>query len=334
MERVMFVEILNRRGVVEQRIRVDSLPATIGRAYTNDVILSDKHICPEHMRVFLDEDGTPVAEDLNSINGIYSNKSRERSSRIKIHPDTVVRAGQTTLRFRWRDHKVPPAEVDRARVRRFFRPFNNKYVTGGIFLLSVFAIMLSIFLDTYSKFEFSDFLENIVPMIILFAVWAGFWSFINRLVSHSFRFLLHLAMAGAMVTGIIVYDIVFDYAAFLFTLPPYFDMVRLVGYAFLFAVLLFGHLSVITPSSPAKRVIASILIAFGIFGMFGLIDHLEKSEYSSGLQFSSDLKPVDKKWLSKVSTEEFFGGIEKIKEEIDEIARKEKEEKKEEREAK
>jgi pSer/pThr/pTyr-binding forkhead associated (FHA) protein len=334
MERVMFIEILNRRGAVEERIRVDSLPVTIGRAYTNDVILSDKHICPEHMRVFLDENGTPVAEDLNSRNGIYRNKPRERASRIEIHPDTVVRAGQTTLRFRWSDHGVPPAEVDRAGVRRFFGAFNNRYAAGGVFLLSAVAIMLSIFLETYSKFEFSDLLENIVPMIILFAVWAGFWSFVNRLVSHSFRFLPHLALAGVMVTGIIVYAAAFEYAAFLLSLPLYFDVVELSGYAFLFAVLLFGHLSIITPSSPAKRVIASILIAVGLFGTFGLIAHLESSEFSGGLQFSSDLKPVNKRWLSKVSTEEFFGGLGEIREEIDEIARKEKEKREEEREAK
>jgi hypothetical protein len=47
MEPLTFVEILDKRGHVMQRLRVERLPATIGRAYTNDVILDDPFVSAE-----------------------------------------------------------------------------------------------------------------------------------------------------------------------------------------------------------------------------------------------------------------------------------------------
>ena len=61
MEKIIFVELLDRREHLQQRFRIESFPLTIGRAYTNDIILEDRHVSPEHVRIRLDEDGKLVA---------------------------------------------------------------------------------------------------------------------------------------------------------------------------------------------------------------------------------------------------------------------------------
>ena len=45
MERVVYVEIFDKRGGVKERIRLDAFPATIGRAYTNSVLLLMISMC-------------------------------------------------------------------------------------------------------------------------------------------------------------------------------------------------------------------------------------------------------------------------------------------------
>ncbi len=42
MGKIAFVEILDRRGNVRERVRVDSFPATVGRGYGNAVIVDDR----------------------------------------------------------------------------------------------------------------------------------------------------------------------------------------------------------------------------------------------------------------------------------------------------
>lgn len=326
----MFVEIIGRRGTVESIVRVDSLPVTVGRAYTNDVILGDKFVCPDHFRVILDENGDLVAEDLGSVNGIYEGRKLRRSSWIKLGPDTLVRAGHTTLRFRWRDHEVPPAAAESSGARKLLRPFSNSAAALGVFLLGIAVLLGDWFFGSYSGFEFSDMLENVSLMVVVFALWAGFWAFVNRIVSHSFRFLQHLALTSAVVIAMIVIYVVFEYFTFLLSPVGSFAIVEVAGYAVLFAVLLFGHFSIITPSYVVKRVVASVLITAGIFGTFGLEGYLEESDFSTKMDYSRTLKPVDKKWLRKVASEEFFSGLVDLKKEIDGMAsekRREKEEK-------
>jgi pSer/pThr/pTyr-binding forkhead associated (FHA) protein len=48
MERVIFVEVLDRRGRVAERAAVDQLPFRIGRGYDCDLILDDPHVDALH----------------------------------------------------------------------------------------------------------------------------------------------------------------------------------------------------------------------------------------------------------------------------------------------
>src|SRR5690606_23682810 len=67
---MMWIEVLNREGDVVARERIPADEARIGRAFDNDVVLSDPHVAPHHLRVSRAGDGTLVAEDLGTINGL------------------------------------------------------------------------------------------------------------------------------------------------------------------------------------------------------------------------------------------------------------------------
>ena len=52
-----YLEVLDHKGRVSQRFPVQSLPLTLGRAYTNHVIVDDPFVCPEHLTIGYDENG-------------------------------------------------------------------------------------------------------------------------------------------------------------------------------------------------------------------------------------------------------------------------------------
>ncbi|MGH7644337.1 MAG: FHA domain-containing protein, partial [Gemmatimonadales bacterium] len=111
---VIFVEVLDRRGHVAARARLEALPAIVGRGYDCAVILDDRYISPEHVRIARDDTGALWAEDLGSTNGVYDAVSGERLSRVALRPGLELRIGRTVVRFGFADQAVPPALPDPA----------------------------------------------------------------------------------------------------------------------------------------------------------------------------------------------------------------------------
>ncbi len=317
MERVVFVEVLDRRGRVRLRLRLDSYPATIGRAYTNSIILDDKRVCPEHVRIARDDDGTLFAEDLGSVNGMYQYDPLQRLQRIEVRPDTHIRIGHTVLRFRDAEFSVAPTLAEQTEWRRLPRLIENSYTAVGIFLLCLGVLLLDFYLGSYERITPANVLGVFFATLVLFTVWAGIWSFVNRLLTYRFRFLSHVALAGVVLVLYTVVAASVEYYEFLYEPGAVADGLELTMLTLLFFLLLFGHLSIIASLSLRKRTIASLLVAVGIFGTIGFMTYLEQTEFSHAIASPARLKPVGKNALTPVSADAFFSDLETIKLKID-----------------
>ena len=69
---MIWVEILSRHRDIAARFRIAAPEARIGRGYDNDVIIDDPYVAAQHLRVFRDEAGQLVAEDLGSATARFS----------------------------------------------------------------------------------------------------------------------------------------------------------------------------------------------------------------------------------------------------------------------
>ena len=84
MAPVAFLEVLDGRDHVVQRVGVAEFPVTVGRAYTNQLILDDPYVCPAHAVIECDEQGAVRVRDLGSVNGLYHRHGPERSDRFAL----------------------------------------------------------------------------------------------------------------------------------------------------------------------------------------------------------------------------------------------------------
>ena len=100
MERLAWLEILDRHGDVSSRHSVHAWPLKIGRAYTNDIVLDDPQIAAHHVEIRPAEDGNYHAVDLGSLNGILNKNSKLNQAEALISADDVLRIGQTQIRIR------------------------------------------------------------------------------------------------------------------------------------------------------------------------------------------------------------------------------------------
>jgi hypothetical protein len=328
MGKIVFAEILDRRGHLRERVRIDSFPATVGRSYANAVIVDDPLVSAEHLRLSLDGEGGILVEDLNTVNGTRLSNSRERIERhtVAAGGEAVIRIGQTVLRFRGDDFAFKPAASSRSLFGPFGRIIENGAIAIGIFIAGFGAIVLAFAQEIEKKVIWSDLTSMSLVLLVVFAVWTGFWSFLSRLVVHSFRFMAHLAISGIASLLFLVVFTGIEYFEFMTAAPAATLFARFGGFVVIFSVLLYSHLSAMSDLARRKRMLSSALISTGILGIVLLIHFTKSNEFSNELRFSSVMKPVDPKWVRAVESNEFFEDLEKLKSKIDARARKDRKE--------
>ncbi|HEY2921351.1 MAG TPA: FHA domain-containing protein, partial [Candidatus Binatia bacterium] len=80
-----YVEVLDAKGNVTERVPVDSFPVQVGRAYSNQVVINDPYVCPVHLAIERDEDDRLIARDLDSVNGLCSGVDSDRVPVLELH---------------------------------------------------------------------------------------------------------------------------------------------------------------------------------------------------------------------------------------------------------
>jgi hypothetical protein len=321
VERVIYVETLSRRGRVVSRSRLSSFPATIGRAYSNDIIVDDKFVCPQHLRVSCDGNGEIRVEDLESVNGLYLLEPLNRVSSANILPEEQVCIGDTVIRFRGSEYEVEPSAVARTGKTAFPGIIERRWSAGMIFLACFVWMVSGDYLENFERITVARELGNILLMISLFAVWAGIWALINRLITHAFNFLPHMAVTGIASAGLSALMVANGYYAFMFSPSWLQEFVQVLVIACIPALLLYGHMRIISTIARIRCIVTSTLLALCILSFAGVIQYNEHTTYSYAMKFASDLKPVGDRWIRDTAPDEFFKEALKLKEKVDALAK-------------
>src|SRR5678815_2804630 len=116
-----YIEVLDSKGNVLERRPIDSFPIHIGRAYNNEVVIDDPYVCPAHVAIELDDRGSLIARDLNSVNGLRLGSGRKkRLPMLALNSGSQFQIGHTILRYRSFDHALAPTLLDRENGTSFF----------------------------------------------------------------------------------------------------------------------------------------------------------------------------------------------------------------------
>src|SRR6202048_5276233 len=115
---MIWIEILSRHRDITARFRIAVPEACIGRGYDNDVIVDDPYVAARHLRIFRDETGQLVAEDMGSVNGTFLDGGNSRLARIMIDGGHPIRIGRTYLRICEFSHVVGGERIVRPERRR------------------------------------------------------------------------------------------------------------------------------------------------------------------------------------------------------------------------
>lgn len=262
---VIFVEVLDHRGRVARRQRYDTFPVHLGRAYTNEVILDDRTVCPAHARIDLREDGALQIEDLGSVNGMRLPGARSRVVTVPVATGVTVRLGRAAVRVCTPDHPVPPAlrEAD-ASLTRIVEGMSTGGVLGVI--AAAMAVLVADFgVSTTDASAVTSTLEFAFGVTIGLGFWAAAWATIGRLAGRRFRYLKHLAWVAGGAAGLAVLARVSRYTDFVF--PNADGLAAIIGIAgaALAGTILYGHFAIADVMRRRTRLITVGAVAVAAF---------------------------------------------------------------------
>jgi hypothetical protein len=307
---MIWVEILSRHRDIASRFRFPGPEVSIGRGYDNDVIVDDPYVAARHLRVFFDEAGRLVAEDLGSTNGTFLDGSKKRLPRILVDGQHPIRIGQTFLRFREPGHAVEPERVapERSGVAPVAAALGLAVAVLGLEAISVW----------FSQVAEPRALNYLTPMLsasVVVLLWVGMWALLSRIFAGRAHFVRNLLIALSGVFAVSFYGELAKYLAFgwTFSFPATYEYVA-VWIAV--AVVCFLHLREVGHTRlwfKGGAVAALLIISVSV-------QTLQRSQAlsDSGRQITLHiLMPPSLRAVPYRSEADFFGRVEKLKATLD-----------------
>ena len=314
MAAVMWIEVLSREGHVFARERIAAEEARVGRAFDNDVVVDDPHVAPHHLRVFRGEDGELVAEDLGSVNGLYTEHGSRRLARITLAKEPGLRIGRTVLRVHDAAHAVAP-EKPLAPPRA-----HAKWALGvatGLFGL----ILLLNWLALTSQPSVNVVVLPLLALATLVAVWSGIWAVLSRVFAGQAQFMVQLRIALTACLALVVWDQIAETLSFSLAWRDIVEYQGLGAWAIL-AATCYAHLKSIGPRH--LRAAMGIIVALIATGA-GLqyVGRDETRKLMGERATLGDLRPPSFRMVPTTSTDEFLRRAEETKRRVDQARLKE-----------
>ncbi len=316
-----YIEILDGKGNVIERHGVEAFPVNIGRAYTNQVIVSDPYVCPMHLTIASDEQGRLAARDLDSVNGLRDGVRGERVTRLEIHSGTQFRIGHSLLRYCSVDHPLAPAAVDRiAKGSRLTSP----YAAVAAAALALAVLCAESFLSSVERVTAINIVSEPLPIIATMLGWAGLWALASRLIVSHFSFAPHLTIVCAAFLTMSILGVISEWSEFFFPAIPIQWLAGLLGYGLVLAGLVYGHLGFASALRRRARLWAALAVSVAVVGMNTISYFAARSKFSTVMEYTGVLKPVDAALLPAISADQFIATTQKLKAELDRLAQKTK----------
>ncbi len=282
------IEVLGWAGKSRKRFRVESDEVTVGRGYTNDIVLSDPHISPQHLRLNATDQGWAI-EDLNSLNGVQVVCKRGDIDGV-FASGSEIKIGRTRLRIVATDHAVEQTKLLH-RLELESSRLNRLAIWLPLFIAVFITELLAIYVTTAVAWEW----KNVIPMLLgaQLVILAGalFWALVGRLIRHESHLLGQyslILLATLLFSATDWLLVTLNYNVNLLLFGEHIQ--RLTSLAIVF-VLLSANLALATNLSVRSRWITSACCV-GLLVTIGLVVEMRRwGEFSPFPEYSSTLQP-------------------------------------------
>ncbi len=315
----LFVEILDRRRQVAERVRIDDLPATVGRSYSGDVIVDDPFVCPQHLLLERRPDGGVVIRDTSDVNGLVDTRTGRRVESLDIEDEAVVQVGGTLLRVRSRGFGIEPARPYPGAAKVAAKGVPDWALTTAMLLGSLVFLSWREFLGSTQEFSVAEQMESVVGWSVALGLWTGLWSFAGSALVHQPCFGRHLRIASIGIVALHIWDTALSYGTFFLALDTWPELLAASGYAAISAAILYHHLALVSRHARRRLIIVGCTATLIVAGT--LFSHLaSRNDFVGYPEYAAVLKPIPPKLLKADSAAALFESATDLRDEVDRLA--------------
>jgi hypothetical protein len=316
-----YIEVLDTKGRVASRFAVSSWPVTIGRAYTNSIILDDPFVSPEHLSISPDDSGRLVARDLNSVNGLRAELGGERVNALPIVAGAPFQIGHTLLRYCDVRYRVAATAVDAG---GWGRPLPSWRLGLGSLCLVLGVLLLENFFESYERYYLARSLTESLTTLTIVFTWAAVWSVLGRIIIGRFHYAEHLALACAAIVISIVFGVTAEWLEFVRPALPALWAVSVIASGALLGGLVFGHLAWASAMTRQSRLWVATGVSAAIIATGAIADYAGRHAFTTNMEYSGVIKPLESNWLPAISIDQFVRDGQKLKRDLDGLTQKAK----------
>lgn len=200
----LIIEIVSRSNKVLELHHVSGDTISIGRAYDNDVVLQEEHVCPHHAKLEMVE-GKLLLTDNHSVNGIKDKLNRAKAQITEVVSGDVFILGKVFIRVLRPEHPVPATKKLNF-IEDFARSCNHWYWALGTMLVYYFILLANSYHATYQEVIWSKLTVNAVYATLGMCALPLFIALMSRVFKKDvkfftiFTFCFGLAVAWLTIT--------------------------------------------------------------------------------------------------------------------------------------
>jgi len=285
-------------------------PVTIGRGFDNDVILTDPHVSPQHLRI--DYDGeTCTVSDPGSDNGFTVNALPQPGRRASVRSGDVLRIGQTEIRVYTPEHPVA-ATIRLQKGHPVFAWLSRSKNVWASCLLALAVTLCWTYLEIWTDELGLSLAAATAGTVLMIVLWAAAWSVAGRLTRHKAHFKSHAAMMCLyMIAGTVAWYIE-AYADFL-TNESWFSRGVTYGLNFiLLGFLLYGSLTLATLMHRRRRLATAVFFSFGLISGIFIFSLVSAKNFNQQPLYPATLEPFLSQLATADTVDKFMTGNENL----------------------
>ncbi len=291
----------------KQHHKISKFPATIGRAFDNDIILSDLSVSPYHLEINKDEKGYSL-RNISQENGTVLNDKKMDLLATDIALPTSISLGD--LKARILSHSTP---VEATRIKPeskgLFRILNNPIWVGALFLLTLALILLDRYQSIPADKNLLFYANLLLPTLFILLGIALFIGGVSRLSTHRWEILSALGIASLFFLIPLLFDYIGHFLDYYFTSNTSGNILKTIAHFLVLpALLMFYMVRVhLTQWLPALGV---ALLASSPISAYHINDAMDQLSAYSGFSalpsYNQTLSSLDIRAAKTISLDEYF----------------------------
>jgi len=264
----------------------------VGRAYSNDIVLTDPYVAPQQLRIYgvaaSDEELSWHINILDATNPVLINGEPVESATQSVFPGDSITVGRTTMRLYSDEHAVEPTR--KLLVSSWLHTAaRNAWIPVCLFAVVCLADSLLNYGFSNTDGEWKEHGISTIAGMGLLLGWAGFWSVVGRVLRHQPHFSYQLLITTLIAAIGLTQTPIEIFAEFLSDST---QVRSLIAYAFgtvLLAYLL--HYNMFFATNIKHTALLAFCFSAGMSLLVFLFSMAEKNEFSSVPEYSNTLMP-------------------------------------------